>query len=76
MDKTSAINRLSALLEQLNIQAIAIDRENAKHKSHWLIENNNLFSRHLFHYQSDRFCPYVNEIKKGLITVKPFTKSK
>ena len=61
-----AIQRLSTLLEQLSIQSIQIDKLNNKHKSHWLIENNNLFSQHLFSTESDRFTPYVNETKKRL----------
>ena len=62
----NAITRLSALLEQLTIQAIAIDKENAKKKSHWLIENNDLFSDQLFKSKSDCFTPYVSETKQRL----------
>lgn len=67
----NAIPRLSRLLEQLSIQAKKIDQLNAQHKSHWLIENNNLFSQHLFNSQSDQFTPYVMEITKRL---KGFTR--
>jgi primosomal replication protein N'' len=61
-----AIERLSTLLDQLIIQSKDIDQLNTKHKSHWLIENNNLFSQHLFSTESDLFTPYANEIKKRL----------
>ena len=61
-----AIQRLSTLVDHLNIQSKQVDQLNTQHKSHWLIENNNLFSQHLFTSQSDRFTPYVAEIKKRL----------
>ena len=61
-----AIQRLENLLELLSVQAKATDQINAKHKSHWLIENNNLFSQHLFTTESDRFSPYLAEVKKRL----------
>jgi len=62
----NAITRLSALLEQLTLQAIEIDKGNTKQKSHWLIENNDLFSHQLFKSRSDCFTPYVNETKQRL----------
>jgi primosomal replication protein N'' len=61
-----AIQRLSSLLEQLAIQSKQVDLLNGKHKSHRLIENNNLFSRHLFNTESDLFAPYVSEVQKRL----------
>jgi len=61
-----AIQRLSSLLEQLAIQSKQVDLSNAKHKSHRLIENNNLFTRHLFSTESDLFTPYVSEVQKRL----------
>ncbi|MBU2871319.1 primosomal replication protein PriC [Colwellia sp. E2M01] len=63
----AAINRLSTLLEHLFIEAQATDERNSKQKSHRLIENNNLFSPHLFTTQSDKICEYVNETKAKLI---------
>jgi len=66
MIKPNAITRLSTLIGDLNQQAIAIDKLNTCNKSHWLIENNNLFSSVLFKTQSDCFVPYVTETKKRL----------
>ncbi len=62
----TAIERLSVLLEHLSNQSKQIDKLNATHKSHRLIENNNLFSQHLFSSESDLFAPYVSEVKKRL----------
>jgi len=61
-----AIQRLSTLLEHLSGQSKQIDQLNAKNKSHFLIENNNLFSQHLFSTESDLFTPYVTEVIKRL----------
>lgn len=61
-----AISRLSILLDHLSVQAKQTDELNSKHKSHRLIENNNLFSQHLFATESDKFYPYVEEVKKRL----------
>ncbi|MCP4991718.1 MAG: primosomal replication protein N'' [Colwellia sp.] len=61
-----AIKRLTVLLEHLSSQTKQIDQLNSQHKSHWLIENNNLFSQHLFSTESDLFTPYVTEVKKRL----------
>lgn len=61
-----AISRLSILLDHLSVQAKQTDELNSKHKSHRLIENNNLFSQHLFTTESDKFYPYVGEVKKRL----------
>lgn len=62
----NAISRLSELLAHLKQQAIKIDQLNSKQKYHWLIENNDLFSRQLFKTQSDCIAPYVNETNKRL----------
>lgn len=62
----TAIQRLSTLLEHLSGQSKQIDQLNTKNKSHFLIENNNLFSKHLFSTESDQFTPYVKEVKKRL----------
>jgi len=61
-----AIQRLTTLIEHLSIESRQIDQLNAKHKSHWLIENNNLFSQLLFSTESDLFSPYVDEVKKRI----------
>lgn len=61
-----AISRLSILLEHLSIQAKQTDKLNSNQKSHRLIENNNLFSQHLFTTQSDKIFLYVEEVKKRL----------
>jgi len=62
-----AINRLSTLLDHLTVQANKADQLNSKNKSHRLIENNNLFSQHLFTTESDKLCQYVEEVKKKLL---------
>lgn len=62
----AAINRLSTLIEHLCLQATQTDELNSNHKSHRLIENNNLFSQHLFTTESDKFFLYVEEVKKRL----------
>lgn len=70
MDKSShtqSLSKLSNLIENLSFQATEIDKLNANSKSHQLIENNNLFSDHLFRSRSDRFSPYVNEIEEKVL---------
>ncbi|MEI6893562.1 MAG: primosomal replication protein PriC [Colwellia sp.] len=61
-----AIRRLSTLLNHLYEQAKHTDQKNSKQKSHRLIENNNLFSPHLFTTQSDSISLYVEEVKTRL----------
>lgn len=61
-----ALSRLSILLEHLSAQAKQTDKLNSNQKSHRLIENNNLFSQHLFTTQSDKIFLYVEEVKKRL----------
>ncbi|TYK66423.1 primosomal replication protein PriC [Colwellia echini] len=61
-----AIGRLSALLDHILDQAKETDLNNSKQKSHRLIENNNLFSEHLFTTQSDKISHYVEEVKNKL----------
>jgi len=61
-----AISRLSTLLDHLTVQASNTDQLNSKNKSHRLIENNNLFSQHLFTTESDKLFVYVEEVKKKL----------
>jgi len=57
------IERLSSLLQTLDMQAKQIDLKNSQAKAHRLIENNNLFSTTLFVSQSDRFQPYIKEVE-------------
>ncbi|PKI17097.1 primosomal replication protein PriC [Colwellia sp. 12G3] len=61
-----AISRLSTLIDHLSVQAKQTDQLNSRHKSHRLIENNDLFSRHLFTTESDKIFLYVEEVKKRL----------
>ncbi len=62
----NSIERLSLLLETLEIKAKEIDKKNAQVKVHKLIENNNLFSSTLFTSQSDRFIPYIKEVQRRI----------
>lgn len=61
-----AVSRLSVLLEHINMQAQKSDQQNSQNKSHKLIENNDLFSPHLFSSQSDQISVYVKEVKTKL----------
>lgn len=60
----NAIDRLALVLKQLDEKAKQTDKNNITLNAHRLIENNNLFSSSLFVSQSDRFSPYINEIKR------------
>jgi len=71
---SNAISRLAELLDHLMRQANKVDQLNSKHKSHWLIENNDLFSRQLFKTQSDCFSPYVKESKQRLLELSTLLK--
>lgn len=62
----NSIERLSALLRTLEIKAKQTDIDNTHLKSHRLIENNNLFSTNLFVSQSDKFCPYIDEVHRRI----------
>lgn len=61
-----AVSRLSSLIEHLHVQAQQTDKANSTKSSHRLLENNNLFSQHLFNTQSDQISEYVTEIQKRL----------
>jgi primosomal replication protein N'' len=63
----SVIRRLSTLLSSLHDQSCQLDAINTQDKSHRLIENNSIFSTHLFSVQSDKLSDYSTEIKKKLI---------
>ena len=62
-----SIERLTKILMRLSIEAKQIDAQNAQNKSHQLIENNDLFSPSLFFSRSDRYLPYVEEVKQRLV---------
>ena len=62
----NAIERLSMLLNTLEVKAKQTDLNNTQLKAHRLIENNNLFSPILFVSQSDRFEPYIQETKRRI----------
>jgi len=66
MTLNSQIVRLTTLFDHLTQQAKLIDRQNANNKSHYLVENSNLFNKHLFHTESDLFCDYVDEARTKL----------
>jgi len=70
-----AISRLSTLLDHLTVQASNTDQLNSKKKSHRLIENNNLFSQHLFTTESDKLAQYVEEVKKKLTEFSRLSRS-
>ena len=59
----SAINKIHALLEQLNQQAILVDQQNKQKKSHKIVQENDIFSEALFITHSDLFQPYIAEVK-------------
>lgn len=62
----ATVSRLNTLLNSLAEQASLIDQYNTQQQSHWLIENNNLFSPQLFKSDSDKYSHYVIEVKTGL----------
>jgi len=64
MKNVSAISRINILLEQISIQATAIDNANATLKSHKSLQDNSLFSNTLFSTSSDKFSHYVQETKR------------
>ena len=59
----SAINKIHAVIEQLNQQAIVVDQQNKHSKSHKIIQENDIFSEKLFLTHSDLFHPYIIEVK-------------
>jgi primosomal replication protein N'' len=59
----SAINKIHAILEQLDEQAIQVDQQNKHSKTHKIIQENDIFSEALFNTHSDLFHPYVAEVK-------------
>jgi len=59
----NAINKIHAILDQLNVQANIVDQQNKHSKSHKIIQENDIFSEKLFLTHSDLFQPYVDEVK-------------
>ncbi|MFT6920896.1 MAG: primosomal replication protein N'' [Cognaticolwellia sp.] len=59
----SAINKIHAILDQLNEQALQVDQQNKQSKSHKIIQENDIFSEALFLTHSDQFHPYIVEVK-------------
>ncbi|MFT6691363.1 MAG: primosomal replication protein N'', partial [Colwellia sp.] len=51
----SAINKIHAILDQLNEQALQVDQQNKHSKSHKIIQENDIFSEALFLTHSDLF---------------------
>lgn len=61
-----SLDKLTEILMRLSRDAQQIDINNSQNKSHRLVENNNLFSSTLFHSQSDKYLPYIEEIQHRL----------
>ncbi|ASP46869.1 primosomal replication protein PriC [Cognaticolwellia beringensis] len=59
----SAINKIHAILDQLDEQAKQVDQQNKLSKSHKIIQENDIFSEKLFNTHSDLFHPYIAEVK-------------
>lgn len=59
-----SVERLTSLLKTLDTKAKQVDKQNKLRKTHWLLENNNLFSETLFSSQSDQFSTYISEVKR------------
>ncbi|AWB56937.1 MULTISPECIES: primosomal replication protein PriC [unclassified Colwellia] len=59
----SAINKIHAILDQIDEQAKLVDQQNKHSKSHKIIQENDIFSEKLFLTHSDQFHPYVAEVK-------------
>jgi len=59
----SAINKIHAILDQLDEQAKQVDQQNKHSKSHKIIQENDIFSEKLFNTHSDLFHPYIAEVK-------------
>ena len=59
----NAINKIHAILDQLNVQANIVDQQNKHSKYHKIIQENDIFSEKLFPTHSDLFQPYVDEVK-------------
>jgi primosomal replication protein N'' len=58
--------RLTSILYDLSIQAKQIDKVNKQNKAHSIIEENQLFSFSLFHSDSDKLIPYIEEVESNI----------
>lgn len=67
---TSAIEKVTAILAQLAIEAKVIDKQNKQLKSHSLLQDKAIFSEHLFSTYSDSIYDYVNEVQKKTVELK------
>jgi primosomal replication protein N'' len=71
-----AIERMNDVLSQLEHQARLTDSTNEQRKSHYLLQNDNLFSESLFITNSDKFLPYVMEVKQKIVELSRLLKNK
>jgi len=58
-----SLERIYAVLDDLSQQAKLVDDENQRTKSHYLLQDKNVFSESLFVTNSDKIQPYVAEIR-------------
>ena len=58
-----SLERIYTVLDDLSQQAKQIDDENQKTKSHYLLQDKNVFSESLFVVNSDKIQPYVEEVR-------------
>lgn len=58
-----SLERIYTVLDDLSQQAKLVDDENERTKSHYLLQDKNVFSESLFATNSDKIQPYVAEIR-------------
>jgi len=58
-----SLERIYKVLDDLSQQAKIVDEENQRTKSHYLLQDKNVFSESLFVTNSDKIQPYVAEIQ-------------
>jgi primosomal replication protein N'' len=58
-----SLERIYTVLDDLAQQAKLVDDENQRTKSHYLLQDKNVFSESLFVTNSDKIQPYVAEIR-------------
>jgi len=58
-----SLERIYKVLDDLSQQAKIVDEENQRTKSHYLLQDKNVFSESLFVTNSDEIQPYVAEIQ-------------
>jgi primosomal replication protein N'' len=59
-----SLERIYTVLDDLSQQAKLVDDENQRTKSHYLLQDKNVFSESLFATNSDQIQPYVAEIRQ------------